>query len=310
MLHCISLILLLTPGAQAWGKDGHSIIAALAQSMLTPEALQGSLKLLSNDSPPANSLANVSSWADVVTHSPEFKWSGPLHFTNVRDSSKACLAPSGYGNCTFVFSRDCVDRDGNNPGFCNAGAIKNYTQRLIKGLSSPSTSSSTPTVQALKFLIHFVGDIHQPLHCGMLEDRGGVKINVDYQVNGQGSRWNLHNVWDFGLIVNHEGVEGEWPPVVKDLQSQLPDFDVKSWKASTLPNSWVQESLDQATKYAYRFANGTEIPKTTGYDDEIVIGSSLDSYMEKGGVIEIQLAKAGVRLATLLNSVWAGSGLK
>jgi hypothetical protein len=298
------LLALLVTTSHAWGKDGHSIIAAIAQSLLTPAALKGSLALLAHDTPPSPSLANVSSWADAMTHTPQFKWSGPLHFTNVQDSSPACITKTGYGNCTFVYKRDCVDREGNNPGFCNAGAIANYTTRLIKGLGSSKTSTATPTVQALKFLVHFVGDIHQPLHCGMLADRGGVKINVQFPVNDQGSKWNLHNVWDFGLIVNHEGLEGEWAPVAKDLQQQLKGWDTNAWQQLTDPKAWVQESLDQATRYAYRFANGTEIPRTTGYDDQIVLGDSLAPYMSHGGVIEVQLAKAGVRLATLLNGIW------
>ena len=100
---------------------------------------------------------DVSSWADVVTHSTKYGWSSPLHFTNVRDNSTACLADKT--KCTFDYDRDCVDRDGNNPGFCNAGAIANYTTRLSQGLAAGLANNDTR--DALKFLIHFVGDIHQ-----------------------------------------------------------------------------------------------------------------------------------------------------
>ena len=99
---------------------------------------------------------DVSSWADVVTHSTQYGWSSPLHFTNVRDNSTACLDKT---KCTFDYDRDCVDRDGNNPGFCNAGAIANYTTRLSQGLAAGLANNDTR--DALKFLIHFVGDIHQ-----------------------------------------------------------------------------------------------------------------------------------------------------
>ena len=99
----------------------------------------------------------MSSWADVVTHSTKYGWSSPLHFTNVRDNSTACLADKT--KCTFDYDRDCVDRDGNNPGFCNAGAIANYTTRLSQGLAAGLANNDTR--DALKFLIHFVGDIHQ-----------------------------------------------------------------------------------------------------------------------------------------------------
>jgi hypothetical protein len=74
----------------------------------------------------------------------------------VRDNSTACLDKT---KCTFDYDRDCVDRDGNNPGFCNAGAIANYTTRLSQGLAAGLANNDTR--DALKFLIHFVGDIHQ-----------------------------------------------------------------------------------------------------------------------------------------------------
>jgi len=307
-MRAISILLGLAHfnAVSAWGRDGHSTIAAVAQTLLTPEALKGALGLLNQDDPPATNLANISSWADEVVHTSEFKWSAPLHFTNVQDSSPACITSSGYGNCTFNYTRDCVDREGKNIGFCNAGAIANYSSHLSKGITAGLTD--TATIQALKFLVHFVGDIHQPLHCGMASDRGGVKINVDYPVKGQSSHYNLHNVWDFGLIVNHEGLEGEWAPLAKSLEDQLSStwtHDKQSWLEVTDPKAWVQDSLNQATKYAYRFANGTEIRSEDR--EEIVLGNSLQPYMERGGVIEMQLAKGGVRLATLLNALWSGS---
>lgn len=227
----------------------------------------------------------------------------------MQDASARCLVNGergGYGNCTFDYARDCVDRDGNNPGFCNAGAIANFSDILRKGVAAGSVA--TPTVQALKFVIHFVGDIMQPLHCGMLADHGGVYINVDFPVKGQGSDYNLHNVWDFGLIVNKEGVEGEYAGLVRSILAQLGKGPWKrasaTWRANDDPKKWVQESLNMATQYAYRFANGTDIRRTHGREDVITIGRALDEYMETGGIIELQLARAGVRLAALLNSIW------
>ena len=298
------------PTTHAWGKDGHAIIAAIAQDHLSPTALKGVLHLLQANNPPASNLSAIASWADQMTHTKEFAWTEPLHFTNVQDSSKKCLVngeKGGYGNCTFNYLRDCVDRDGNNPGFCNAGAIANFTSILTQGVRNKSTS--TATVQALKFVVHFVGDIMQPLHCGMLLDHGGVYINVKFPVaGGQGSSWNLHNIWDFGLIVNNEGVEGEYLGLVNSIQTQLNSGSFaqskSTWMHSIDPKNWVQESLNMATKYAYRFANGTDIRRTHSRTDFVILGDSVNEYMKTGGIIEEQLAKAGVRLAVLLNNIF------
>lgn len=310
VLALLSLVLVRPDCALAWGRDGHSIIAAVAESLLTDSAREGALGLLAKDVPPAYNLSAISSWADEMTHTKEFAWTEPLHFTNVQDSSKECLVngdSGGYGNCTFDYARDCVDRDGNNPGFCNAGAITNFSGILEKGVKAKLSDNAT--VQALKFVVHFVGDIMQPLHCGMLADHGGVYINVEFPVAGQGSDYNLHNVWDFGLIVNKEGLEGEYAGLVRSIQSQLKQGpwkdDSKAWSANQDPKAWVQESLDMATEFAYRFANGTDIRRTRGRWDHVVIGKSLDPYMKEGGIIELQLARAGVRLATLLNKIWS-----
>lgn len=257
-LYLLILCAITTTTCHAWGKDGHAIIAAIAEDRLTPTAKKGVLNLLSHDDPPANNLSVIASWADEMTHTKQFAWTEPLHFTNVRDSSKKCLVnglAGGYGNCTYRYTRDCVDRDGKNLGFCNSGAITNFSTILKKGISSSSTNNAT--IQALKFVVHFVGDIMQPLHCGMLADHGGVFINVKFPVaGGQGSSWNLHNIWDFGLIVNKEGVEGKYHGLVKSIQTLLQGEWSKAsqtWAQIVHPDDWVQESLDMATNFAYRY---------------------------------------------------------
>lgn len=295
------LIACLLSQVSAWGRDGHCIIADIAQSLLTEEAKAGALQLLGSD----GNLSDVANWADEAVHTDEFRWSMPLHFTNVQDT-ECDHGESGYVNCTFKFDRDCVDRDGKNLGFCNAGAILNYSQQLREGVQARRLDDSIRT--ALKFVVHFIGDIHQPLHCGLLADRGGVEINVLYPVNAQGEHFNLHNVWDFGLIVNHEGVEGQRGPMINSISSLLQSTwqdQLKSWQSQGDPKQWVQESLDQATRYAYRFPNGTAIRHTHGRKDEVRLQPALLPYIQDGGVIDLQLARGAVRLATLLNDIFA-----
>jgi len=303
MVAKVLLSLLLPQAASAWGKDGHSIIADIAQGLLTDKARSRALKLLGKQ----GNLSDVANWADREVHTDEFHWTEPLHFTNVKDDACWHGDEKGYMNCTFNYERDCVDRDGNNPGFCNAGAIANFSNILRDGLAR--SDSGNDTVNALKFVVHFIGDIHQPLHCGLLRDRGGVQMNVFYPVNDQGSHWNLHNVWDFGLIVNHEGHEGNRAPMVKGIQKMLSsDWKSKSaeWTAQMDPKVWVQEALDMATQFAYRFPNGTAIHHSHGKHDEVHLQPALQPYIQEGGIIDRQLATGGVRLAAVLNDIFDG----
>ena len=152
---------LLVSSAHGWGRDAHEIIAAMAAHWLTPDAASNVSTLLHG----AN-MSSVANWADEVHYTPEYSWSEPVHFTNVQDDSKACVSNEGYGKCTFVYSRDCVNSDGVKD-MCNAGALANFSSQLLRAKGMVSNA----TTDALKFVIHLVADIHQPLHVGMAMDR-------------------------------------------------------------------------------------------------------------------------------------------
>ena len=174
MLHLLLIVCTVVP-SHSWGRDAHEIIATMASHYLTDTAATKVSALLHG----AN-MSSVANWADEVHYSPEYSWSEPIHFTNVQDSSKECLTSHGYGRCTFDYERDCVDSDGNKD-FCNAGAIANFSSQILESKGAVNNA----TTDALKFVIHFVADIHQPLHVGMAGDRGGVKMNVDFTVPEQ-----------------------------------------------------------------------------------------------------------------------------
>lgn len=294
---------LLAESAGAWGSDGHSLIGEIAQGLLTHRARTRALQLLGKE----GNLSAIANWADNATHTKEFGWSRPLHFTDIRDKSCWHGESAGYVNCTFNYQRDCTDEDGKIPDFCVAGAIKNYSKQLREGLKR--NDASREVVNALKFVVHFTGDIHQPLHCGLVRDHGGVNTNVFYPVKGQDSHWNLHNVWDFGLIVNREGGQGNRGPMVQEIQSLLSGEWKKNssnWEAQADPKEWVQETLDAATHFAYRFPNGTAIRHSHGKHDEVHLQSALQPYIQRGGIIDRQLAKGAVRLAVILNEILDG----
>ncbi|XBJ05205.1 hypothetical protein VPH35_024029 [Triticum aestivum] len=161
------------PAAQAWGKEGHYMTCKIADGFLTKEALAGVKALLPSSA--NGELAEVCSWAD--TQRFRYRWSSPLHFADTPE------------DCKFSYARDCHDTKGNK-NVCVVGAINNYTAAL------QDSSSPYNRTESLMFLAHFVGDVHQPLHCGHVEDLGGNTILV---------RWyrrksNLHHVWDVDVI--------------------------------------------------------------------------------------------------------------
>jgi S1/P1 Nuclease len=201
---------------QAWGRDGHEIVGNLAWQLLSNHTqgriqdilaytrdvgssrrrssmfLKSSRKLGHNHSEVNSPLGQIADWADQVRHSPEFHWSGPLHYIDVRDDLVAggCPVrnpdfdaaeegtvrnglPSDDSICHFDYTRDCPD------DVCVAGAIVNYTRHLMEA----ELHSNTLVAQSLKFITHFIGDIHQPLHSARSTDRGGNSIHVHFQKN-------------------------------------------------------------------------------------------------------------------------------
>jgi hypothetical protein len=144
--------------AYGWGSVGHRIILRLAQNELTgltPDWIQYLVPWDWN-----GNLSAMAVWADEIlypnTNSTDFdnwQWSRPLHYINIPDWS-----------CNYLIERDCIN------DFCIDGAIRNYTKRLENEFDDIQHQ------EALYFLIHFVGDIHQPLHTGFKSDFGGNNI--------------------------------------------------------------------------------------------------------------------------------------
>jgi hypothetical protein len=146
---------MLTGSADAWGTDGHAIIAHIADQMLSPaarEVLRADLEGVD--------LNPAASWADSYDHAADGKWSETLHFINFKGMV-----------CNFNWKRDCATDD------CNAGAIVNYSKRL-----RDQSLTKEDRFDALKFVIHMVGDIHQPLHTGSADDQGGNSIKIHAEV--------------------------------------------------------------------------------------------------------------------------------
>jgi hypothetical protein len=160
-LNMRSLILGLSvlPGAIAWGSLGHITVAYIASNFVNDQTTAYFQELLRNDT--AHYLAGVATWADSIRYTKWGRFSKNFHFIDAKDD------PPTY--CGVDFERDCK-ADG-----CVVSSLQNYTSQLLDAELWPWRRS-----QAAKFVIHFVGDIHQPLHA---EDvaRGGNGIHVNWE---------------------------------------------------------------------------------------------------------------------------------
>jgi hypothetical protein len=249
----------------AWGQEGHSIIAEIADRNLNARAKAQVDALLGQNA----SLASVASWADDIRDDrPEtYNW----HFVDI---------PAGADD--YDPKRDCLDSD---RGDCAINAI----ERSRKALVDPA-ASTTDKKEALMYLVHFLGDIHQPLHT-LGDYRGAndypVKFFVD-PLKRKKEETNLHAVWDSNLI---HVIVWDWGAYVRRLQQNwLPGKDIKQLTAGT-PVEWMLEAHKVAQDVALKAPMDADL-------GEDYLNLALPA-------VDRQLAVAGLRLARVLNEIFA-----
>jgi hypothetical protein len=271
-LAIVSLFLFLCSSGRlwAWGQEGHSIIAEIADLNLSASAKTHVAALIGQNA----SLASISSWADDIRDDrPEtYNW----HFVDI---------PLNADN--YDPNRDCLD---SSKGDCAINAI----ERLRKTLMDPAASLQDKK-EALMYLVHFIGDVHQPLHA-VGDYRGAndypVKFFVDPQKrNKQGT--NLHAVWDSGLI---RATVWDWGAYVRRLQDNwLPGKDIKQLTMGTVVD-WTLEAHRVARDVAFKASMNADL----GQDYLTLALPTVDR----------QLATAGLRLARVLNEIFIDSSPK
>jgi len=278
--------------AAFWGVQGHEITAMIGQKYLNANALKQIDSLLANYS---GNMYEVASWADQILSQPQWKWSAPLHYIN-----------TPAWQCSYDPAQDCgIIVKGKENGMCISAAVTNYSNQLDN-----SKSSHYVDEVALRFVIHFHGDIHEPLHVGFGVDEGGNTIDGNYFDQPM----NLHHVWDTGIIqgriahsfggsldnyVNYilDQIDGPWLKMSQEwaLCNSTSD-NVDQTQPLTCPNEWANESAYLACKYAYTDQDGAKIKD--GFD----LGD--DYYQFVKDIVDQQLAKGGIRLASTLNKIW------
>jgi hypothetical protein len=253
------IVCLLSAGpALGWSADGHRIVGRIAETRLSEQARAEVARLLALADPPYRTLPNACVWADdarKVRHDTR-----PWHYANV--------APDGN---SFDESRDCAGAD-----CCVVWAIEENLATL-----KDRTRPDAERLEALLFVAHCVGDVHQPLHVGYAHDKGGNDRVVEFFRN----RTNLHRVWD-GQIIRQTRLR--WPDFAADVARDISAAQAEAWGQTLSPAAWADESwmLTRVCVYA-------DIPNS-GEIGEAYQNANLP-------VVRERLAAAGVRLAALLN---------
>ena len=249
-----------SPESRAWGPVGHRVAAKVAEGRLTPAARAAVAGLLDED----KDLGTASNWPDVHGRK-DIPESAPWHYVNVpltepRYDAKFC-----------------------QPGGCVVSKIKDF-RKILADRSAPKADRRL----ALRFLAHFVEDIHMPLHVGHMDDKGGNLCQVRFL--GRGS--NLHRVWDSGVI-EATGTEAAWI----EQATQLAATDAaQGWLWGDVED-WADESLKLAHQ-AYYFPAGTDRPIKSG----AILGEDYETFATP--ILRLRLAQAGVRLANELNAIF------
>ncbi|KAE8152988.1 phospholipase C/P1 nuclease domain-containing protein [Aspergillus avenaceus] len=263
----------------AWGNLGHETVAYIAQNFVASSTKSFCQKILGDDS--TSYLANVATWADSYKYTDAGEFSKVFHYIDALDDPPK--------SCGVDYDRDCGDAG------CSISAMLNYTNIL---LDSPDSSEA---VDALKFVVHIIGDTHQPLHDENLEV-GGNGIDVIYD----GEETNLHHIWDSNMP---EDAAGGYTPSVAKSYAQLLTTRITTGAYSSKKTSWTSGiDIDDpvATSMIWaRDANGFVC--TTVLDDGLAYINSTDlsgDYYDKSQpVFEELIAKAGYRLAAWLDLI-------
>lgn len=264
-LHSLFLAAALAPAllsfastAHAWGAQGHRLVGRIAETRLNPAAKAEVDRLLAGEAEPT--LAGVAPWADQLrAKDPGLgRRSARWHYINMAEQQ-----------CRYEPEQQC--RDGN----CVVEALKAQTA-LLGDRSRPDAERA----QALKFVVHFVGDVHQPMHAGYAHDKGGNDFQVQFANRGT----NLHSLWDSGLLntrkLDDDGYVNVLQRLPRPALPRRPDI------ARDAP-AWAEASCRIAVEPGV-------------YPASRKLG---DDYTERyRAVAETELRIAGERLGQLLNA--------
>lgn len=262
-----------------WSYNGHRIVAEIAQSLLKPATVTCLTDWFRLNE--TVDLASIAAHPDMFNrYNSTFK---AMHFLNIDGKP--------VGGTYAVNDKNCPDRN------CVIGACQ-YFQELFIDSSNNHQVSLPTSPSVLSFLVHFIGDLHQPLHVSYGVDYGGNSVNTSFF----GRYYSLHSLWDGGVInrwvfeqtgreCGYPFPECDWRPMAKLLSQTIGTMPVKAWQQFTYLAAGA-ESFDIVNGVCYQFLKdqpGVKIP-------------SIDRYYPKFlSLVEQRLMMAGARLAAVLD---------
>lgn len=272
-------LLVMPSFAWAWGKEGHCIVARIAEAHLSRKAREGIRDLIAD-----RSIADprIAVWADEIKRSSYYKQRYPnnqkWHFIDL-DVSKAIDAQD--------FDKDCTHDD----------CVWKRVPEFVAVLKDPK-ADFLHRREALFFVVHLVGDAHQPLHCAERNgDHGGnmVRVKLPSDEGGHAPITNLHSVWDTELV--HEAMAGlSWEDFADRLDNRIAPAQRTQWVKGDL-KSWILDAHKLAREKAY-----AGVPEAASKHAVFSIPQEyLDDNVE---VVKEQLQRGGVRLAKILNDAF------
>jgi len=243
-------LLAASQAALAFGGVGHRLIAEMAEARLSPAARAEATRLLAQE--PASTLVSISTWADENRSLGTARW----HYVNFHRGEP----------CQYQPARLCIEGD------CVVGALEKQIALLA------SAANDAERLLALKYVVHLVADVHQPLHAGFFDDRGGNSFQL--QAFDRGT--NLHSLWDTGMLINWPGGEDAFKLAVKAAPAPA---------AQGAPALWAEESCRIVAQEGFYPEQRTLVP----------------DYPQRWNATLVQRVQgASQRLAGVLNTALAG----
>jgi nuclease S1 len=277
-LTALAIFTCVAPGPSfGWGEDGHVIVGKIAEANLNPTA-KAKIKDLLDDRSIGD--ARLSTWADKIRSSGELK-------RKYENNDKW-----HYININIDVSTKAEDFKPDPSDDHVIMAVEKFKKVLVD-----ESASKEDRKEALLFVIHFVGDLHQPLHtCFRNDDRGGNLQPIKSYAGKTENKLNLHWIWDTHLLRAEKGVLTPEDFATRlDGETTVEQRD--EWAKGTVKD-WVWDSHAVAAKTVYRFADGTDLPAR----DKPAIELTEENYGKANRpIVREQLKKGGVRLAKVLN---------
>ena len=246
----ILLIILINSSAHSWGATGHRAVGLIAERNLTPAAKKKLQKILAGES-----LAMASNWMDDVRSDTAYRKMTDWHWVTIETGKHYSESPK-------------------NPN----GDIIMTLERIIRELKSKKVTG-TQEAEYVKILLHLVGDIHQPLHVGCCDDRGGNQVKVKWH----GKNTDLHSVWDSEII---DGTKLSYTELADAIILPSKERLTELQKAGV--HDWANESMGLRTQ-VYAIGEGN-----LGYRYSYI----------NFPIVTKRILEAGIRLAGILNSIY------